>query len=80
MHRLLVRAYGLKFIISVDGRAGKFDFVTLLVKLGSGLGLLGLATLLADFVLLYFTSNKEVYREIKQLKFSVDQDKEIGVN
>jgi hypothetical protein len=49
-----------------------------LITLGAGLGLLGVATLVADFVLLYFTSKKDLYREIKQLEFADDQ--EIWVN
>jgi P2X purinoceptor 4 len=77
-YRSLVKAYGLKIIISVDGKAGKFDFIPLLITLGAGLGLLSVATLVADFVLLYFTSKKELYREIKQLEFSEEDD--IGVN
>ncbi len=54
----------------VDGKAGKFDFIPFMITLGSGLALLSLPTLVADFFLLYFTSNKELYREIKLLDIS----------
>jgi P2X purinoceptor 4 len=56
----------------VNGKAGKFDFIPLLITLGAGLGLLSVATLVADFILLYFTSRKDTYRELKQLTFSAE--------
>jgi P2X purinoceptor 4 len=34
----------------VSATAGKFNFVPLILTFGSGLGLLGLATVVADFV------------------------------
>jgi P2X purinoceptor 4 len=40
-YRRLFKAFGLRFIIQVDSRAGKFNFIPLLVSLGSGIGLLG---------------------------------------
>ena len=36
-----------------SGTAGRFSVVPLLLSLGSGLGLLGVATILADFLVVY---------------------------
>ena len=36
-----------------SGTAGQFSIVPLLLSLGSGLGLLGVATILADFLVIY---------------------------
>ena len=38
--RTLYKAVGIRFIFLVDGKAGKFDFVPLVINIGSGLGLL----------------------------------------
>ena len=40
--RDLYKAFGILFVFSVHGEAGKFNVVPLFVKLGSGLALLGL--------------------------------------
>ncbi|CAF0928527.1 unnamed protein product [Brachionus calyciflorus] len=67
LYRILVKAYGLRFVINVSGKAGKFNFVPLLITIGAGLGLLSVATIVADFFLLYLTSKKNFYRELKEL-------------
>ena len=36
-----VKAFGIRFIIVVNSKAGKFDFIPLLISVGSGIGLLG---------------------------------------
>ena len=41
-HRDLIKAYGLRFIINVEGQAGKFDVVPLVFNIGSGLALLAI--------------------------------------
>ena len=71
--RTLFKAYGLKFIITVTGNAGKFDLTRTIVILVTGLGLMGLINILCDFVLLK-VSNR--YRdEIVEKKFEqVDVD------
>jgi len=40
--RTLFKMYGIKFLIEVDGEAGKFNLVPLLLNIGSGLALMGL--------------------------------------
>ena len=61
--RTLVKSYGLKFLLVVDGRAGKFDLKNTVIVLVTGLGLLGLSTMFCDFVLLnYSPERKKVKR------------------
>ena len=50
--RTLVKAYGLKFLITVTGNAGKFDVTRTMVILITGLGMMGLANILCEIVLL----------------------------
>lgn len=70
MYRTLNKSYGLRILVSVTGQASKFSLIQLLIKLGAGLGLLGVATLVADFILLNLTSKKQLYRDIKRLEYS----------
>ncbi|XP_021377635.1 P2X purinoceptor 4-like isoform X2 [Mizuhopecten yessoensis] len=65
--RTLYKAFGIKYIITVIGQAGKFNVVPLLLNIGSGLGLLAMATILCDVVVLYVLKAKNVYREKKYL-------------
>jgi len=69
VHRILVKAYGLRFIISVSGKAGKFNVVPTLLTIGSGLGLLSVATLVADFFLLYCAKKRKFYHDLKELDY-----------
>ena len=65
--RTLVKAYGIKFLITVNGKAGKFDITRTVVIIVTGLGLMGLANIMCDLVLLK-SSNR--YREqIAEKKF-----------
>ena len=58
--RTLIKAYGMKFLINVNGNAGQFDITKTVVIIVTGLGLIGLANILCDIVLLK-SSNR--YRE-----------------
>mmetsp|Transcript_8357 Transcript_8357/g.13537 ORF Transcript_8357/g.13537 Transcript_8357/m.13537 type:complete len:372 (+) Transcript_8357:97-1212(+) len=62
--RDLTKRYGLRIVFRVFGTGGRFDFVQLGMVVGSGLGLLGIATVLADLILLYLTKQR-VYQEAK---------------
>ncbi|CAF0945118.1 unnamed protein product [Adineta steineri] len=64
-YRTLTKAYGLRFIISVSGHAGKFDLITLTLNIGSLIGILGLATFICDIVALYVHRQSDVYRQQK---------------
>ena len=51
--RTLIKSYGLKFLINVSGSARKFDLTKTIVILVTGLGIMGLANILCDLVLLH---------------------------
>jgi len=72
LHRTLIKAYGIRFMILVYGEGGKFSVIPLFLNLGSGLALLGIATVLCDVVVLYVLQKKYFYREKKYL--FVDDD------
>jgi len=53
VYRDLFKAYGIRFLIKVSGKAGKFAIVPLLLNIGSGIGLLAIVsspTLINPFV------------------------------
>jgi len=56
--RTLLKAYGIKFIITVDGLARKFSLKNTVLNVGNGLALLGITTVLCEFVLMYFIKEK----------------------
>lgn len=62
-HRILSKAYGLRLIIAVGGKAGKFDFITLSLNTGSLVGIFGLATFLCDIILLHISKQARQYRK-----------------
>jgi len=60
-NRDLVKVFGIRFFFNVFGQAGRFSFVPLMVAIGSGVGLLSVATLVCDFVLQKFLPDKDRY-------------------
>ena len=54
------QAYGIKFIITVDGLARKFSLKNTVLNVGNGLALLGITTVLCEFVLMYFIKVLEI--------------------
>ncbi|CAF0740409.1 unnamed protein product, partial [Didymodactylos carnosus] len=86
-YRTLTKAFGLRFIITVTGQAGKFNFLTLTLNIGSMIGVLGLATFICDMVALNCGQKGNVYRRekfqtvdlrkrIEQLRRSSENEKE----
>ena len=71
MYRTRVKAYGLKFVIVVTGRAGKFNIVPLFIKIGSGIGLLSIATIIADLTIMFFYKAKPKYQDFTNLNLNV---------
>ncbi|CAF4374404.1 unnamed protein product, partial [Rotaria sp. Silwood2] len=61
--RVLTKAHGLRFIITVNGKAGKFDLIELSLNVGSIIGLFGLATFVCDIFLLYLSKKSRIYRK-----------------
>lgn len=64
-HRTLTKAFGLRLIVTVNGEAGRFDFLVLTLNIGSMIGVLGLATFICDIVALYFCKQGSIYRRQK---------------
>ncbi|XP_003744945.1 P2X purinoceptor 4 [Galendromus occidentalis] len=64
-NRTQFKAYGITFRISTLARGGKFYMVNLAVNIGSGLGLLALATFVCDLVVLNCMKKKELYKRNK---------------
>ncbi|KAM9194756.1 P2X purinoceptor 4 isoform 1-T1 [Dugong dugon] len=75
-HRTLIKAYGIRFDIIVFGKAGKFDIIPTMINVGSGLALLGVATVLCDVIVLYCTKKRYYYRE-KKYKFVEDYEQDL---
>ncbi|VUZ42135.1 unnamed protein product [Hymenolepis diminuta] len=63
--RNLIKAYGIQFFITVYGKGGKFHFLTFSMNLGSGLALLGIATVLCDTIVLNITRKRDLYRNAR---------------
>ena len=72
--RTLIKAYGIKFLISVNGKAGKFDLKNTVILLVTGLGLLGLANILCDFALLHCSNRFR--QEIMEKKYEAIETKD----
>lgn len=76
--RVLTKAYGILFKIELHGTGGKFDFFTLVLKIGSMIALLGIATVVSDILVLYVLKRRTYYRENKYLNV-IDPSKEYEV-
>lgn len=61
----------------MTGRGGKFDFLSFTMNLGSGLALLGLASVLCDVIVLNIMRNRKLYRNAKF--DTVEQDREAAL-
>jgi len=66
--RTLYKAYGIKFVIIVQGRAGKFSLKDTVINIVAGLGLISFITMFCDFIMLNYVSERKI---IKQKKFEV---------
>lgn len=64
-YRTLKKAFGLRFIVTVNGEAGRFDLFVLTLNIGSMIGILGLATVICDILVLHFSRKSCVYRQQK---------------
>ena len=70
--RTLTKAYGIKFILNVSGRGGKFDLTNTIIILGNCFGLIGLANIAYDFIVLHGSS--ELRSQILDQKYeTVDE-------
>eukprot|EP00045_Choanoeca_perplexa_P015391 m.192992 g.192992 ORF g.192992 m.192992 type:complete len:448 (-) comp16971_c0_seq4:56-1399(-) len=78
VRRDLYKVYGLRFVFVVSGDAGRFSLVPLLVAFGSGLGLLGLATVIADMLVTKCLRNAQKYYDHKFEIVEEDEGERLG--
>jgi len=64
-YRELTKVMGVRFFFQLTGQAGKFDFIALVVTIGSGLAYFGASKLLVDFFLQYFHPSRKAYAQAK---------------
>jgi len=63
--RTLYKAYGIKFVVIVQGRAGKFHLKNTVINIVAGLGLISFITMFCDFILLNYVSERKIIKEKK---------------
>ncbi|CAF0870761.1 unnamed protein product [Rotaria sp. Silwood1] len=78
--RSLTKAYGLRLIICVSGKAGKFDFITLTLNTGSIVGIFGLATFICDIILLNLTKKASIYRDFVFQRVNIQRTRNNSVS
>ncbi|XP_071620999.1 P2X purinoceptor 5 isoform X6 [Heliangelus exortis] len=61
-YRTLIKAYGIRFDVMVNGKAGKFNIIPTIINVGSGLALMGAGAFFCDLVLLYLIKKSNFYR------------------
>ncbi|KAM6372816.1 P2X purinoceptor 5 isoform 1-T1 [Pluvialis apricaria] len=61
-YRTLIKAYGIRFDVMVNGKAGKFNIIPTIINIGSGLALMGAGAFFCDLVLLYLIKKSNFYR------------------
>lgn len=71
--RDMKKLYGIRVVVAIYGQAGRFSIVALLVALGAGLGLLGLASLVADFLLQHCWPKREKFLHDKFCEVNLEQ-------
>ena len=68
---------GVRFVINVSGTAAKFSIVAFFITFGSGIGLLSIATIMADLVMTSFLEKRNFYKTRKYEEVvNEDQGKE----
>uniref|UniRef100_T1IMJ9 Uncharacterized protein n=1 Tax=Strigamia maritima TaxID=126957 RepID=T1IMJ9_STRMM len=72
--RTLFKAYGILFVVMVEGRGRKFNIIPLLLNVGSGLALLSVAKIVSDFIVLRVMRKRDFYRKKKYLKIYEEDD------
>jgi hypothetical protein len=74
---MLNKAYGLRILMTVTGKAGKFDAFQLLLTIGACLGLLSISSLLAEILTWTFTFKKTTQLAQNLLKINSLQQNNI---
>ncbi|EFX89097.1 hypothetical protein DAPPUDRAFT_310786 [Daphnia pulex] len=76
--RTLSKSYGIRFIIDVRGQGRKFDFLTTMLNIGSGISLFGVTIVVCDFIILYISKKRTYYKGVKYLFADVVNEKFMG--
>lgn len=63
--RTLIKGFGIRFDVMVFGQAGKFNIIPTLLNIGAGLALLGLVTVVCDWIVLTCMTKRNLYQEQK---------------
>jgi P2X purinoceptor 4 len=71
-YRTLSKIYGLRFVVSITGKGGRFNIVNLFVAIGSGIGFMVIAGIVCDMIFMYFHKHRMQYRESKLTICHVD--------
>ncbi|CAF1082300.1 unnamed protein product [Rotaria sordida] len=75
-YRTLSKIYGLRFIVAISGKGGKFDIVNLFVAIGSGIGFMVIADIVCDAIFMYIHKYRERYRQGKINVCVISSDEE----
>ncbi|KAJ6657256.1 hypothetical protein lerEdw1_002623 [Lerista edwardsae] len=80
--RTLIKAYGIRFDVMVNGKAGKFNIIPTIINVGSGLALMGAGAFFCDLVLLYLIKKSNFYRgkKYEEVRSSIRKVPESTVN
>jgi len=63
--RQLIKHYGIRLIVSLSGQGSRFDAAALFTAIGAGIGLLAVASLVADFVAVNLLGHRDLYERAK---------------
>lgn len=72
--RQLTKHYGVRLLVLISGVGSQFDWAALFTAIGAGIGLLSVATLIADFIATNLLQNKMVYRSAKYQEVDVPEE------
>ncbi|TGZ71468.1 hypothetical protein CRM22_002620 [Opisthorchis felineus] len=62
-YRTLMQVSGITFLIRVTGEAGKFNLLEFTMRFGSGMALLGGATIICDLIVFHFLRDRHRYKQ-----------------
>jgi len=63
IERILIKRVGVRILFDLEGVAGRFDLSVLTISLGSGLAILGLATVITDYIMIRCVKHHDQYYE-----------------
>lgn len=63
--RSLIKLYGILFLLEIEAKGRAFDIQTLLMNVGSSLGLMGIAEIICEMILLYIHKRRRQFQQDK---------------